>query len=104
MRKASLQLCFLLLAITGIHSFKIMQSGFINGKVYPSDNIESVVAVNGTDSVKVTSENGYFALMVKPGIWKVIVDAKQPYKNIIQENVEVSGGKNIDLGEMRLLQ
>src|ERR1035437_1557027 len=102
MRKAALELFCLLLIITSIHTLRIMRSGFINGKVYPANSIESVMAVNGTDSVKTMSENGSFAIMVNPGIWKVVVAMKEQTRNVIRENVEVTGGKEINLGEIRL--
>lgn len=102
MRKALVELCLLLLAITGIHTLKIMQNGSINGKVYPAGIVKSVVAVNGTDSVITMSENGNFALIVKPGVWKVIFAVNKQTRNVIRENVQVTEGKNINLGEIRL--
>ena len=91
-----------LLVIASIHTLRIMRSGFINGKVYPANSVESVMAVNGTDSVKAVSEDGSFAMMLNPGIWKVVVGMKEQTRNVIRENVEVIGGKQINLGEIRL--
>lgn len=102
MRKAVVELCLLLVAITGMHTLQIMKSGYINGRVSPANHIESVVAVNGIDSVKAVSENGSFAMMLKPGIWKVVVAVKEQTRNVIRDNIEVAGGENINLGEIRL--
>jgi hypothetical protein len=102
MRKAGVELCVVLLVIASIHTLRIMRSGFINGKVYPANSVESVMAVNGTDSVKAVSEDGSFAMMLNPGIWKVVVGMKEQTRNVIRENVEVIGGKQINLGEIRL--
>ena len=104
MRKALLELCLIVLAITGIHTLKIMQSCSINGKVYPAGAVKSVVAVNGTDSVITISENGNFALMVRPGVWKVIFAMNKQTRNVVRENVQVTEGKSINLGEIRLSQ
>ena len=103
MRRALLELCIILVAIVGVHTMRFMQTGFIKGKLYPADWSNSVVAVNGTDSVKVRSENGYFGMRVKPGVWKVVVDAKEHTTgNVVREKVAVSEGENINLGEIRL--
>jgi hypothetical protein len=104
MRKALLELCILVAGIVGIHTARIMRSGFINGKVYPANIAESVVAVNGGDSVKVISKNGYFGMRVEPGLWKVIVTARPKNNNVVRENLEVNEGQNINLGEIRLTE
>jgi hypothetical protein len=100
MRKALLELCLLVAAIAGIHTARIMRSGSINGKVYPANIAEFVVAVSGEDSVKVMSKNGYFGMRVQPGMWKVIVKARP--NNVVRENLQVTEGQNINLGEIRL--
>jgi hypothetical protein len=104
MRTALLELCIILIAIIGVHTMRLMQTGFIKGKLYPAGWSNKVVAISGTDSVKVLSENGYFGMRVKPGVWKVVVDAKEHAGNVIRENVEVSEGENINLGEIRLTE
>ncbi len=43
-------------------------------------------------------------LEAKPGIYKVIVDAKQPFKDVLIESVEVTSGKTTDLGEIKVSQ
>ena len=60
MRKAHLELLLIIIAIIGIHSARSSQGGFINGKLYPMNAGESVVAISGKDSVKSLSRNGYF--------------------------------------------
>jgi hypothetical protein len=102
MRKAGLELFLLVVVITGMHTFKIMKIGSIKGRVYPSNTLESVVAVNGTDSVRAMSENGSFAMILRPGVWKVIFAVRQQARNIIRDNIEVAEGKNTNLGEIRL--
>jgi hypothetical protein len=102
MRRNALELCLVLCVIAGIHTWRIMRTGTINGKVFPATTVESVMAVSGTDSVKTISENGSFAMMVDPGTWKVLVAMKEQTPNVIRENVEVTSGKQIDLGEIRL--
>lgn len=103
MRKAGWELGLVLVFVIFLHTLRITKSGYINGKVFPANSAQSVMAVNGTDSVKTISENGSFAMMVNPGTWKVVVVAmNEQTRNVIRENVEVTGGKEINLGEIRL--
>jgi len=103
-RNSIFQLCFILLAITGIHSFKIMKSGFINGRIYPSGVKNTIVAIDGTDSVTTISENGSFGMMVKPGTWKILVYSKGLPVGIVRKDVKVVEGKDISLGEIWLTE
>ncbi len=64
----------------------------------------TVVAINGDDSVKTVSENGSFGLIVKPGIWKVVVYTKNAPANLIKDKITVTERKNISLGEIRLVE
>jgi hypothetical protein len=67
------QLCFLIISITGIHAIKIMRTPSIKGKVSPAKNVKEVVMISRKDSVKASVENGAFNVAVSPGIWKVII-------------------------------
>ena len=104
MRKAFVELGIIIVGIIIFHSVRTMRNGSINGKVYPANDTESVLAVNGNDSVKVRSRNGYFGMKVKPGIWKVIVAANKQPGNVIMENLQVNQGEDINLGEIRLAE
>ena len=90
--------------IVGLHAFRFIDESSITGKVNPPDGVVSVSAGNGTDSVRGNPTEGVFTLIVKPGTWKVFIDAKEPFKDIIMDRVEVKEGKRTDLGEIRLQQ
>ncbi|MFN4313062.1 MAG: carboxypeptidase regulatory-like domain-containing protein [Chitinophagaceae bacterium] len=90
-----------MLAIVALFSFTKMQTG-ITGKVVPADGVEMVWAINGSDSAKTELTGGSFTLPVKPGTYKVIVDAKDPYKDVTMDNVVVKDGAATDLGEIAL--
>jgi hypothetical protein len=92
-----------LMAIT-LHAYKDFQTSGISGRVTPRDAVEMIWAIRGTDSFKTVPANGVFMLEAKPGIYKVIVDAKQPYKDILVESIEVTSGKTTDLGEIKISQ
>jgi hypothetical protein len=104
MRKALTELGLIVAGIVIFHTVRTMRSGSINGKVYPANEAESVVAVNGSDSVRTMSKNGYFGMKVRPGVWKVIVAVKKQPGNVVMENLQVNQGENINLGEIRLAE
>lgn len=87
--------------VAGIYAFTTTQTGIV-GKVTPADGASTVWAISGTDSTKATVNSGTFSLAVKAGTYKVFVDAKDPYKDVTVENVEVKDGQATDLGEITL--
>lgn len=88
--------------VIALCSFILNQDSGIKGTVSPADGAGIVWAVSGSDSVKVTPDNGAFAFSVKPGTYKVIVQALADYKTFIKENVVVEEGKVTDLGTITL--
>ncbi len=104
MKNAFVQLCLVVLVITGIHAIRLIKANTINGKVSAPNALQFAWAIKGSDSVIVGADNGTFSLKVKPGIWKVLLHNKNPYKNIIINNVIVKDGRSTDLGEIILAQ
>ena len=103
MKTATSQLLFLILIISSLHAAKIMHSASIKGVVVQDEKIKSIWAVQGADSTLInTEEDGRFNVSVKPGTWKIIIQAKENYRNTILNNIEAIEGKNIDLGEINL--
>ena len=89
-------------AITGLYAFRTIDQGSITGKVSPADAAQAVWAVSGTDSITANVVNGAFSLAVKAGTYKVVVDAKEPYKDASVDNVTVADGSPVDVGEIKL--
>src|SRR5258708_10193881 len=104
MRKAYWELGLIVLAIACAHSIRAKRSGFIKGKVYPANSTESVVAINGKDSIRSSNTNGYFGMKVTPGMWKVVISDKEQAKNVVRENLLVGEGQNINLGVIRVAE
>jgi hypothetical protein len=104
MRKAYWELGLIVIAVAGMHTIRAKRSGFINGKMYPANSSESVLAINGKDSIRSSNTNGYFGMSVKPGMWKVVISDKEQVKNVVRENLSVSEGQNINLGVIRLAE
>jgi hypothetical protein len=86
-------------------SFRNMEGGSITGKVAPLDGASQVWAVQGADSLKTDIADGTFNLQgAEEGTYTVIIDAKQPFKNVTISDVKVSEGQVTDLGEIKLEQ
>jgi hypothetical protein len=103
MKVALMQLCFVILIISGLHAIKIMHSATIKGVVVQDDNVKDIWAVQGSDSTLVGNAEGAFHVNVKPGIWKIIIQPKETYKRItVLDRIEATEGQNIDLGEINL--
>ncbi|MGC4103574.1 hypothetical protein [Ferruginibacter sp.] len=90
----------------------VVMSGFVNhpktasgihGIISPADAASKVWAVNGKDSVGVAPSSGNFSVDVKPGNWKLHVEAGKGYKDAFVENVVVEEGSYTDAGEIKLV-
>lgn len=102
MKKTGLTLLATVLGVVALHSFDLHKSGTISGSVVPADGVLMVWAIQGTDTVKTAPANGFFSLSAKSGTWKVIIDSKEPYQDVLMENVQVNDGKETSLGEIKL--
>jgi len=76
----------------------------IYGTIDPPDGAKKVWAINGTDSVSASTIplTGKFSLEVKPGTWKLLVEAVPPLKNAVVENILVQEGESADAGVIKL--
>lgn len=92
-----------MLGVAGISAIGTVKSTIV-GKINPPDAAESVWAISTTDSVKAGISTGQFALDVKPGTYKLVIDARDPYKDVLLENLQVAQDQTLDLGEIPLKQ
>ncbi len=88
--------------ILAIYAFRNKNQTSIIGRVTPIDGANVAWAISGRDSASSNIVNGTFSFSVKPGIFKVIVDAVEPYKDAILENINVKEGQTVDVGEIFL--
>ena len=105
MKKTGLTLLATILGVVALHSFNSHNSqkaGTISGSIVPADGALLVWAIQNADTIKGAPANGIFTLAAKSGTWKVIIDAKEPYQDVMMENVQVSDGKETSLGEIKL--
>jgi hypothetical protein len=92
----------ILSAVALLNSFRNKYQTSIVGRVNPVGGANVVWAVSGRDSTTSNVVNGAFSLEAKQGIYKVVIDAVEPYKDAILENVSVKEGQTIDVGEIML--
>jgi hypothetical protein len=103
MKMNYLKLILVILAISGLHAIKMMRAPSVKGVVVPEDKIKTIWAIQGIDSTEIKNEDGSFNVKIKPGVWKIIINTKEPYqKTSVLYRIEATEGKNIDLGEINL--
>ncbi|HYC29890.1 MAG TPA: hypothetical protein VEB42_13755, partial [Chitinophagaceae bacterium] len=76
----------------------------ITGRVTPATEVEAIWVISENDSIRATLASGNFSVNVKPGVYKIIVDAKDPYKDALMENLDVKSNAPFDVGEIILQQ
>lgn len=77
----------------------------ISGKVIPPEGVEKIWAIQGTEQIQgVPSTTGEFVIKARTGTWRVVVDAKEPYKDVSFDRVAVQEGQTTSLGDINLQQ
>jgi hypothetical protein len=105
MKALKLTLTILMIAVVGLFAFKKIDSGSIKGMVSPADGATRAWALSATDTGKADIHNGSFEIMnIKPGTYRLIIEAKPPYKNAAKDNVAVADGTPNNVGEIKLNQ
>lgn len=103
MRNAILQLCLVIIGISGIHAVRLLQTSSFRVRMYPSNGAGRVWAVQGKDSIEMMNVNGeYIVRSINPGPWQISVEAAGPYRNAHFNLSNVKPGTDLDLGEIRL--
>ena len=95
------------LAFTNKHEGKLKDDTrtIITGKVTPAEGVNMVWVISGKDSLKSSAGGtGLFSFEVKPGMHQLIVDATNPYKDVVMDNLSVTENEVLDLGEIVLKQ
>jgi hypothetical protein len=97
------RLAAITVAAAGLFAFNAMRAGSIKGTVSPAEGGSRAWAESSTDTLKALIINGAYEISdAKPGVYKVIIEAKPPYKNAAKDGVNVSDGQATDAGEIRL--
>ena len=92
-----------IIAVVLISSFANDRCG-IQGTIDPPEGAKRIWAVSGKDTVSIIPAPGSFIMDVKPGSWKLVVEAVLPYKNVERESILVVDGQITDVGLIKLTQ
>jgi hypothetical protein len=76
----------------------------ITGRVSPANGADIVWVIGAKDSLSGPVVSGIFSLVVDPGIYKLIVDARSPYKDVLLDNLKIKQNQSLDVGEIILQQ
>jgi hypothetical protein len=103
MKKTTTALLGLAIAMTGSLYFKTAQPESIQGKVTPAWYAVNAWAISKTDTLYTTVTNGNFEFSnAQPGVYKIIVEARSPYRHMEKDNVVVKEGEPTNIGELSL--
>jgi hypothetical protein len=88
-----------------LFSFTMKFAAGIKGTVSPAESAGTVWVYSGTDSTSTQTNQGVFEFSgLTPGTYKIVVEAKAPYKNYVKENIAVADSGVVDLGTIQLEQ
>lgn len=105
MKKKSIGFIALAIAAATLFSFDPLQTGSIRGEVAPAGAGVRVWAITGADTVFTNLTGSAFQISdARPGVYRLIVEAKAPYKHMVKDSVVVSEGKITDVGVITLQQ
>jgi hypothetical protein len=103
MKLTTFRLAILSVAAAGLFAFATFRDGSIRGTVSPAEGGVRAWAESASDTLKTPIINGSYEITgAKPGTYKVIIEAKPPYRNAAKDGVMVSDGQTTDAGEIRL--
>lgn len=85
-----------------LQTSKAIQQASITGRISPPEGSDFVWVLGATDSLRAGVAGGNFSLQVKPGNYKLFVNAKTPYKSAWLGNLAVKENQVLDVGEIIL--
>jgi len=105
MKKVKLTLAAFAIAAAGLFAFSGVRDGGIKGTVNPVDAATRAWALSANDTLRAVIDKGSYEITgAKPGTYRIIIEAKSPFKNAAKDGITVSDGQTTDVGEIRLQQ
>jgi len=105
MRAFTTGLVAVTIAATGLFAFKHIAGGSIKGTIVPADGATKVWALSVTDTLRGEIQSGSFEITnAKAGTYRLIIEAKPPYKNTAKDNIAVTDGAPTNVGQIKLSQ
>lgn len=94
----------IVISVLLISSFASNYRSGIKGTIDPPEGAKRIWAVSGKDTVSIIPTPGSFIMDVKPGNWKMVIEAVLPYKNAERDGIVVMEGDLTDVGLIKLSQ
>ena len=105
MKNKKLSLLAIAVITAGLFAFKPFFGGTVKGTVAPPEAGVRAWVLSATDTLKANVSQGVFeSADVKPGLSKLIIEAKPPCKNTSKDGIQVTDGGTVDVGEIKLSQ
>ena len=93
------------IATAGLFAFKSIDTGSIKGTITPADGATKAWALSSSDTLKADIQGGSFEIVnAKAGTYRLIIEAKPPYRNTAKDNITVTDGQPTNVGEIKLNQ
>lgn len=103
MKKARISLLSFAIAAVALLSFQNSKPASIKGKITPAFYGINAWAISQTDTLYTTISDGNFEFPnAEPGVYKLIIEARSPYRSMAKDGIVVKDGQPIDIGELSL--
>jgi len=103
MKKTKIALLGLAITFTGLLSFNKPATSLLKGKVTPAFYGVHAWAISENDTLYTTISDGNFEFAVsEPGTYKIVIEARSPYRHMAKDGIVVSAGKETNLGDLPL--
>lgn len=92
--------CFLLIFLATPQERIRSMAGTVTGNVNPAEAALRAWVFSSTDTLTAQVENsGHFQISpVKPGNYRLLIEARPPYRNSVREGIRVADGPPTDVG------
>ena len=103
MNFTSVRIAAVTVIVAAVLAFSPYREGAIRGTVSPAEGGVRAWAESSVDTLKAPIINGSYEITgARPGTYKVIIEAKPPYRNAAKDGVMVNDGQTSDAGEIKL--
>lgn len=102
MKKTRIAFLSLAIAASVLLSFRSKPAS-IKGKITPAFYGIQAWAITETDTLYTTISDGSFEFPnAEPGVYRIIIEARSPYRHMAKDGIVVKDGQATDIGELSL--
>jgi hypothetical protein len=104
MTKSGWVLLSIVLMIITTELFKDRTVCTVQGKIHPAMALRKIWVIQNGDTIPTSFATNTFKVKVKRGKYIVWIDAVAPYQDVQIDNIASDAEKNIELGNIELVQ